>query len=68
MSLVRQMRGGKDYDANFGTRMRGQGPFADLIAQRFAKAHRRLGYGRLPPLDCSHFIAPRNPSPQGMLF
>ena len=68
MSLVRQMRGGKDYDANFGTRMRGQGPFADLIAQRFARAHRRLGYGRLPPLDCSHFIAPRNPSPQGMLF
>ena len=68
MSLIRQMRGGQDYDANFGTRMRGQGPFADLIAQRFARAHRRLGYGRLPPLDCSHFIAPRKPSPQGALF
>ena len=68
MSLVRQMRGGKDYDANFGTRMRGQGPFADLIAQRFARAHRRLRYGRLPPLDCSHFVAPRKPSPQGQLF
>ena len=68
MSLIRQMRGGQDYDANFGTRMRGQGPFADLIARRFARAHRRLGYGRLPPLDCSHFIAPRKPSPQGALF
>ena len=68
MSLIRQMRGGQDYDANFGTRMRGQGPFADLHAQRFARAHRRLGYGRLPPLDCSYFIAPRKPSPQGALF
>lgn len=68
MSLVRQMRGGKDYDAAFGTRMRGQGPFAELIAQRFARAHRRLGYGRLPPLDCSRFVAPRKQSPQGTLF
>ena len=68
MSLVRQMRGGKDYDSAFGTRMRGQGPFADLIATRFAKAHKRLGYGRLPPLDSTRFIAPRKPSPQGDLF
>lgn len=68
MSLVRQMRGGKDYDSAFGTRMRGQGPFADLIATRFAKAQKRLGYGRLPPLDSTRFIAPRKPSPQGDLF
>ena len=68
MSLLRQMRGGKDYDATFGRRMRGEGPFADLIAQRFAKAHRRLGFGRLPPLDSSKFVAPRKPSPQGALF
>lgn len=68
MSLVRQMRGGKDYDSAFGKRMRGEGPFADLIAQRFAKAHRRLGFGRLPALDCSAFVAPRSPSPQGELF
>ena len=68
MSLIRQMRGGRDYDSAFGSRMRGQGPFADLIAARFARAHRRLGYGRLPPLDCSRFVAPRRPSPQGELF
>lgn len=68
MSLIRQMRGGKDYDSAFGKRMRGEGPFADLIATRFAKAHRRLGYGRLPPLDASKFVAPRKPSPQGDLF
>ena len=35
----------------FGSRMRGEGPFAQLIAQRFAKAHQRFGFGRLPPLD-----------------
>src|SRR3546814_10473634 len=56
MRLVRQMRGGKDYDAQFGRRMRGEGPFADLIAARFANAHRRLGFGRMPALDTTQFI------------
>ncbi|UNK48268.1 PA0069 family radical SAM protein [Lysobacter sp. S4-A87] len=68
MSLVQQMRGGKDYDSAFGSRMHGQGPFAQLIEQRFRKAHKRLGYGRLPPLDTSAFVPPRKPSPQGELF
>lgn len=68
MSLVRQMRGGQDYDGRFGTRMRGEGPFADLIAMRFAKAHKRLRFGRLPALDGSRFVAPRPPSAQGDLF
>ncbi|RPE80132.1 PA0069 family radical SAM protein [Vulcaniibacterium tengchongense] len=68
MSLIRQMRGGKDYDSTFGARMRGEGPFAQLIAQRFAKAHKRLGFGRLPPLDTGQFVPPRKPSPQGELF
>jgi DNA repair photolyase len=68
MSLVRQMRGGKDYDSAFGKRMRGEGPFAELVAARFAKAYRRLGYGRSPALDATQFVAPRKPSPQGELF
>jgi DNA repair photolyase len=68
MSLVQQMRGGKDYDSAFGTRMRGEGPFAQLIATRFAKASRRLGFGRMPPLDAAQFVAPRKPSPQAELF
>ena len=68
MSLIRQMRGGKDYDSAFGSRMRGQGPFAELIARRFARAHAKLGFGRLPPLDSSRFVAPRKPSPQQELF
>ena len=42
----------------------GEGPFADLIAMRFRKAHARLGYGRLPELDSTRFVAPRPPSPR----
>ena len=68
MSLVQQMRGGKDYDSAFGTRMRGQGPFADLIAMRFAKTCKRLGFGSLPPLRTDLFVAPRKQMPQGELF
>jgi DNA repair photolyase len=68
MSLIRQMRGGKDYDSAFGSRMRGEGPFAQLIAQRFAKAYARLGFTREPPLDTGRFTPPRRPSPQGDLF
>jgi DNA repair photolyase len=69
MSLVQQMRGGRDYDSGFGTRMRGEGPFAALVASRFAVARRRLGYTRLPPLDTGLFRPPAPaPGPQGDLF
>jgi DNA repair photolyase len=68
MSLVQQMRGGKDYDSRFGTRMRGEGPFADLIAMRFAKARNRLGFPGLSPLRTDLFRAPKIDSPQGDLF
>ena len=67
-SLVRQMRGGRDYDARFGTRMRGEGAFAALIAARFRRAHRALGFGELPAPDASKFVPPRAPSPQADLF
>jgi DNA repair photolyase len=43
MSLIQQARGGKDYDARFGHRLRGTGPYADLISTRFALATRKLG-------------------------
>ena len=68
MSLVQQMRGGKDYDSRFGSRMRGQGPFADLVAMRFAKTRKRLGFEGVPPLRTDLFVAPRKPTPQGSLF
>ncbi len=43
MSLVRSMRGGKDYDAEFGKRMRGAGPYAWQLGRRFQMAAKRLG-------------------------
>jgi DNA repair photolyase len=68
MSIIQQMRGGKDYDSEFGARMRGQGPFADLLRQRFRKTHARLGFERLAPLSTSAFVPPRIRSAQGELF
>lgn len=70
MSLIRQMRGGKDNDPNFGSRMRGEGEFAELIRQRFQLACRKhgIGRGREVRLDTSAFRPPRTASPQGELF
>ncbi len=63
MSVLRQLRGGRDYDARFGERMRGTGPFAELIERRFALACKRLGLNRdRTPLDISRF---RPPVPEG---
>ncbi|HZP66765.1 MAG TPA: PA0069 family radical SAM protein [Rudaea sp.] len=70
LSLVRQMRGGRENDPRFGSRMRGQGEFADLLRQRFAVAARKFGFGmaRSLTLDTSQFRPPRGGSPQGELF
>ena len=46
MSLVRSMRGGKDYDAEFGKRMKGAGPYAWQINRRFEMATKRLELAR----------------------
>jgi DNA repair photolyase len=62
MNRVRDLRGGKDYDASFGTRMQGEGVWADLIRQRFEKAALRLGAGKrsgkFKALDASMFRPP----------
>jgi DNA repair photolyase len=46
MALVRDTRGGKNYDSRWGTRMKGEGPYAEMIARRFALATRRLNLNR----------------------
>jgi DNA repair photolyase len=46
MSLINQTRGGKDYDAEFGRRMSGTGPYADLLRTRFELARRKCGFER----------------------
>jgi DNA repair photolyase len=62
MNRVREMRGGKDYDATFGSRMTGEGVWADLIRQRFTIAKERLGLNshssRFREMDASQFRRP----------
>ncbi len=59
MSLVRSMRGGKDYDADFGKRMKGSGPYAWQIGRRFDMTVKRLGMGRRGlPLRDDLFVRP----------
>lgn len=69
MSLVQQMRGGRDYDTRWGVRQRGVGPLADVIEKRFAIACRRLGLDR-PRLraDTGRFVPPRGDAAQMALF
>jgi DNA repair photolyase len=68
MGRVQDMRGGKDYDADFATRMKGQGIWADLLRQRFSKTCDRLGYNRKRSrLDTSLF-RPAALRGQGDLF
>ena len=82
MSLVQQMRGGRDYQSQFGTRMRGAGEFAALIEKRFDIACRRFGLNREAEvdhedrshvrahdgLDTTRFRPPRAATPQLDLF
>jgi DNA repair photolyase len=57
ISLIRQSRDGADYQNEFGTRMRGTGVYADLIAQRFRKTTSRLGLAEreTTSLNCELF-------------
>ncbi len=65
MSLLRQMHAGRDYDASFFSRQTGRGVHAEMIAQRFQVACRRLGLdGEPPALRCELF---RPPPPPGQL-
>jgi len=59
MALVRQMRNGKDYDSQWHTRMRGTGPYAEMIAKRFQLAVKRHGFNKSPrPIDLTKFRKP----------
>jgi DNA repair photolyase len=65
MSVLQQLRGGRDNDPRFGTRMTGTGNYAELLAKRFEIACRRLGLNgeerggvARRALDCSRFVPP----------
>jgi DNA repair photolyase len=69
MNLIRSMRGGKDYDAKWGERMRGGGPYADQIAKRFSLTAKRLGLNlRRRKLNTDAFVQPQKGGVQLDLF
>jgi DNA repair photolyase len=69
MGLVREMHGGRDYDPEWGRRMRGTGPYAQMMAQRFRVAAGRLELDRAQPaLRCDLFRPPERLGDQLRLF
>jgi DNA repair photolyase len=69
MSLVRSMRDGKDYDSEWGKRMKGSGPYAWQIGRRFEIAARKLGLNvEKRPLRTDLFVAPERAGKQLMLL
>ena len=68
-SLIRSTRGGGLYQVEFGLRQRGEGPYAEQIAQNFKVFSHKFGLdSRLPELDSSQFRPPQNSSGQMSLF
>ncbi|MEI9993538.1 MAG: PA0069 family radical SAM protein [Rhizomicrobium sp.] len=69
MSLIRSMRGGKDYDANWNTRMKGTGPYAEMIGRRFHMAVKRIGLNQeVRSLTTAKFRKPPKTGDQLSLF
>jgi DNA repair photolyase len=69
LDLIRQTRGGNLYDSRYGIRMKGTGPYAELLRNRFDLAAKRLGLaGRLSTLDSDRFERPPKPGDQLGLF
>jgi len=69
MTLIRDMRGGKDYDSTFGKRMKGSGPYAWMIGRRFETACEKLGLNKdKAALTTAQFVPPRPRAQQLSLF
>jgi DNA repair photolyase len=68
-TLIREMRGGRDYDSQWGTRMKGTGPMAWMIGRRFEIACEKLGLNkRRSKLTTDHFAKPKRSGEQLSLF
>ncbi len=68
-SLISQCHGGIAYRSEWGKRMKGEGPYADMIRERVEKAARRHGLDKREyNLDCSRFAVPKAPDRQFELF
>lgn len=69
LNRVRDMRGGKLYDARFAVRGKGEGPWAEQLRALFDVTKRRLGLDRRPILSAEAFRVPKGPAgPQTELF
>ena len=70
MHRIQEMRGGKDYDSDYATRMKGSGTWAELIGQRFQKAVARIGFNakKERPRFPTDLFRPPSPPGQGALF
>lgn len=69
MARLREMHGGRDYDPRWGHRMRGEGHYAEMMAQRFRAACNRVGLAqKAPALRCDLFRVPPQPGDQLSLF
>ena len=68
MARIHDMRGGKDYDSDFATRMKGSGPWADLIGQRFRRTVRKLGFNTQRVEFDTSLFRPAAPAGQAHLF
>jgi DNA repair photolyase len=68
MARIHDMRGGKDYDSDFATRMKGSGTWAALLKQRFEKAARRLGFNAKTLPFRTDLFRPPSAEGQGSLF
>src|ERR1700760_1271479 len=67
--LIRDMRGGKDYDSTWGTRMKGTGPYAWMIGRRFEMACEKIGLNTAKSsLSIQHFRPPKPGAEQLSLF
>ncbi|HRO01076.1 MAG TPA: radical SAM protein, partial [Nitrobacter sp.] len=68
-ALIREMRNGRDYDSQWGTRMKGAGPIAWMIGRRFEIACERLGLNKKRSrLTTDHFARPKRGGQQLSLF
>jgi len=68
MHRIQEMRGGKDYDSDFATRMKGSGTWAELLRQRFDKTARRLGFNGKKIDFRTDLFRPPSPGGQASLF
>ena len=68
LNRLKDCHNGKLYESSFNSRMKGRGWYADMLANRFKIAHRRIGFSSRFELDCSQFRPPERDQAQLNLF